>query len=114
MKSYTAAILAASAYARGTSGGIRQGARGASHGARHGYGYNIGNGFDHGDGHLNNFGHQGAWGQQTTNGSDNWGSSQWTAPDFHADLTGYDSVQPETDAYWTTNSAAITTQNTDI
>ena len=98
MKTFTAAILASAVYARGNEGGIRQGKLNASHGARHGYGYNIGNDYVHGDSHLNEFGHQGAWGTPTATGRGaDWGSNQYTAPDFHDHLTGYDSVQPERD-----------------
>ena len=49
MRTFSTAIIATLAVARGPHGGINQGALNASRGGRSGYDYNIGNGYNHGN-----------------------------------------------------------------
>ena len=60
MKTFSLALIASAASARGLTGGFN-----ASHikysgtiGSKYGYDYNVGNGYSHGDQHGNYMGHQ--------------------------------------------------------
>ena len=64
-------------------------------GSDHGFGYNVGNDYTHGDSHGQYMAHQKGYG--ATNQGFGLGAdvaSQYSAPDAHAHLTGYDTVQP--------------------
>jgi len=88
MKSFSA-FIASTAAAYGTNGGPLQG-HGPSPtiGGRFGYGYNVGNDYTAGDSH----GHE-------------MGVPEFNIQSAHDHIIGYDSVQPQTDAIWTANSA---------
>lgn len=108
MNSFAAALLTTAVIARGPSGGINQGYGGTSKGAQHGFGYNVGNGYTHGDSHQNNFGHQRGYGATNYSGMGMDTGSEWTAPDFHDHMTGYDSVQADSTWDTATGTNAVT------
>lgn len=110
MRTFSTALLATLTTARGPHGGINQGALNASRGGRSGYDYNIGNGYNHGNQHGDQMQHQVAYGTYgpTDMGAD-WGN-QYSAPDAHDHLVGYDTVKPtDSDDWNATDMTALQT-----
>lgn len=113
MKTFSLALLASAASARGLSGGLNASdiKYSGTIGSKFGYGYNIGNNYTHGDQHGMYMGHQNTMGAGT-------GASHildFTAQNAHDHILGYDSVQPESDTFWTDAlNGQLETKVTDI
>jgi hypothetical protein len=79
MKSFQSALLAVTASAYGFN-------------SMEGFGYNVGNNYAHGNSH-----------------GDHMNQDEILPQTAHDHIIGYDSVQPQTDAVWTANSASMAT-----
>lgn len=100
MNTFASAILAAAVSARGTHGGIKQGATNSSVGGQHGFGYNVGNGYEHGNSHGEHMGHN--------LGTDSYAplaGAAYTMNNTHNHIVGYDTVEAYDADDWTANRA---------